>query len=654
MSSFEIFAQNVRALLTHRNLRLKDLAEKIGLSESYLSLVLNGTKRNLGDEYKDRIAAFFGLPMSYLYTENPSSYDNAGFEPVPEGHLRTETKGLIDAFLERANLESRQVPFYLALAALSDHEAHSVKKYFSRILGYFEQSDSERSKDREFVLLRLNADQRRLLLACSLAGNNARMEWIESIVQMEKDLFADSIEELVALDLVSIIEDIAGNRVLLRRNLKDVLPSKYTQDKLRLMYLDLSAAMEAFPDDEPRFFLDLARVMVKAGLTQKAVHNFQKAANEYEKSQLWDMAARAWHEASIAFGILNDQRERGKCLCKYAACLGHNGDLDGADLVGGCAFQVFQDAQLEDMLVYVCLAMGNVYSGKDYSRAASWYKKGLASAEPSSPNYGHLLMNLATASFAQGKIEQAESALNQARGWIRSQKPPEANRLASHVDLMSGLIEFKRRNWKMAKGYYLSSIKKAPERYQVDFAVAYHNLGMILYREDRTGESLEYLYKAQKLYLQDNLQSHWAYAGVEVAKALLREGRIEEASALLERIPAMLESSARTELGWVLLLRACMERSRGAYRQAKNLAARSIELFQQDESSREIACASLWLSNLLEETGDRVGVEQLRNRAYSIYSRNRWDLRELHRECSLLNPRSSNTGTKSMAATKNT
>ena len=96
-----------------------------------------------------------------------------------------------------------------------------------------------------------------------------------------------------------------------------------------------------------------------------------------------------------------------------------------------------------------------------------------------------------------------------------------------------------------------------------------------------------------------------------------------------------------------------MERSRGAYRQAKNLAARSIELFQQDESSREIACASLWLSNLLEETGDRVCVEQLRNRAYSIYSRNRWDLRELHRECSLLNPRSSNTGTKSMAATKN-
>ena len=151
-----------------------------------------------------------------------------------------------------------------------------MKKYFSRILEYFEQSDSERSKDREFVLLRLNADQRRLLLACSLAGNNARMEWIESIVQMEKDLFADSIEELAALDLVSIIEDIAGNRVLLRRNLKDVLPSKYTQDKLRLMYLDLSAAMEAFPDDEPRFFLDLARVMVKAGLTQKQSIAFRK------------------------------------------------------------------------------------------------------------------------------------------------------------------------------------------------------------------------------------------------------------------------------------------------------------------------------------------------------------------------------------------
>ncbi len=654
MSSFEIFAQNIRALLAHRNLKLKDLAEKIDLSESYLSLVLNGTRRNLGDEYKDRIAAFFGLPVSYLYTENPSSFDSTGLEMVLEDHLRTETKGLIDAFLERNNLESRQIPFYLALTALSDHEVHSVKKYFTKILGYFEHSDLERNKDREFNLLTLNSNQRRLLLACSLAGNNARMEWVESIVQMEKNMFTDSIEELADLDLVSIFEDVTGKRVLLRKNLKDVLTSQYTQDKLRLMYLDLSAAMEIFPADESGFFLNLARVMIKAGLTPKAVLYFQKAANEYEKSQLWDAAAKTWHEASIAFGTLNDQRERGKCLCKCAACLGHIGDFDGADLMGGYAFQVFQDAQLEDMLIYVCLALGNIHSGKEYSRAASWYKKGLASAEASSPNYGHLLMNLATANFAQGKIEQAENTLNQTRGWIRSQKSPEANRLASHADLMSGLIEFKRRNWKMAKGYYLSSIKKAPEKYQGDFAVAYHNLGMILYREDRTGESLKYLYKAQELYLQVNLQNHWAYAGVEIAKALLREGRIEEASALLQKIPAMLKISARTELGWVFLLRACIERFKGAYRQARTLATKSMELFQQDEYNREIACASLWLSGLLEETGDKVGIEQLRNRAYAIYSRNRWDLRELHRECNLLSPKSSNAGAKSFTATKNT
>ena len=66
MSSLEIFAHNVKTLLNQRNLRLKDLAEEIDLSESYLSLVLNGTRKNLGDKYKDRIAAFFGVPISVV------------------------------------------------------------------------------------------------------------------------------------------------------------------------------------------------------------------------------------------------------------------------------------------------------------------------------------------------------------------------------------------------------------------------------------------------------------------------------------------------------------------------------------------------------------------------------------------------------------
>lgn len=640
MSSLEIFAQNVKTLLNQRNLRLKDLAEAIDLSESYLSLVLNGTRRNLGDKYKDRIAAFFGVPMSQLYAEFPAFSDNDDTQAYTEDPLRAEVKGVIDAFIQRANLYSKQIPFYLALASLSDQEARSVRKYLTMVLKHFEESDSSDSILREAHLLELTAQQRQVLLACSLAGDNARTEWIRPLCQMHDTAFQEALEQLAALDLISIVEDVSGNRVRLKRSLRNVLSSQYTQDKLKQHYADLAAAMEMYPGDDPGFYADLARTLVKAGLTSRALPYYKQAALGYQDHRLWDMAVKIWHELSLAYAVLDRPRERGKCLCRCAQALAQNGDFDSADTLGNHAFKVFQEAQADDMLVYCCLTMGNIHSDTDYAKAASWYKKGLDSAGVTSPNYGHLLMNLATSYFAQGKIDQAEICLNQTRRWIQEHKPQEACRLASHADLISGLIEFRRRNWKAAKRYYQSAIEQAPEKLG-DLAVAYHNLGMIFYREDSPGMALDYLRQARELFERDNLQSRWASAGVEIVKVYIREGRLKEAASLLDTVPDKLDKAHRTELGWVFLLKACIEKANGNYGRAKAMATRALEIFHQEESARDAACASLWLCNLMEATGDIPRAQQLRNTAYTIYYKNHWDLRDLHRECTLLEPKRS-------------
>lgn len=641
MSSLEIFAHNVKTLLNQRNLRLKDLAEEIDLSESYLSLVLNGTRKNLGDKYKDRIAAFFGVPISQLYSEFPTFSDTDETHAYAEDPLRAEVKGAIDAFIERTDLHSTEIPFYFALAALSDQEARSIKKYLTTVLNYFDKRDSQQSHMREDRLLSMTPRQRTVLLACSLAGNNARIEWVRPLCQMEDSEFQQSIDELIALEMIWLAEDVHGNRVRLKRSLRDVLSSHYTQDKLRLLYTDLAAAMELYPDEDPGFFAALARIFVKAGLTSRALPYYKKAALGYQDHKVWDMAAKVWHELSMAYGVLNNQRERGKCLCRCAQALAENKDFDGAGVMGGHAFQVFKEVQAEDMLVYTCLTMGNIYSENDYNKAAAWYKKGLEASGVSSPNYGNLLMNLATSYYAQGNTTQAEIYLNQTRKWVLDYKPREANRLASHADLMSGLIEFSRRNWKAAKRFYQSAIEQAPEKNQIDLAVAYHNLGMIFYREDRSGTALEYLAKAGQLFQDDKLENRWACTGVEIAKVLVREGRIKEAASLLEDVSDKLDKNDRIELGWAFLLRACIEKANGVYGRAKTMASRTLELFNQEESWRDAACASLWLCNLLEATGDITRAQQLRNTAYTIYSKNHWDLRELHRECSLLEPKHS-------------
>ena len=211
MSSLEIFAQNVKTLLDRRNLRLKDLAKEIDLSESYLSLVLNGTRKNLGDKYKDRIAAFFGVPISQLYSEFPAFADTGYAQPYIEDPLRAEVKSVIHAFVEQTSLYSVEIPFYLALAALSDQEARSIKKYFTMVLEHLEKSESDQSNLREDRLLNLTPEQRTVLLACSLAGNNARIEWVRQLCHMEDGELQKHIEELIALDLISVAEDVRGN-----------------------------------------------------------------------------------------------------------------------------------------------------------------------------------------------------------------------------------------------------------------------------------------------------------------------------------------------------------------------------------------------------------------------------------------------------------
>ena len=127
---------------------------------------------------------------------------------------------------------------------------------------------------------------------------------------MHDTAFQEALEQLAALDLISIVEDVSGNRVRLKRSLRDVLSSQYTQDKLKQLYADLAAAMEMYPGDDPGFYADLARTLVKAGLTSRALPYYKQAALGYQDHRLWDMAVKIWHELSLAYAVLDRPRER--------------------------------------------------------------------------------------------------------------------------------------------------------------------------------------------------------------------------------------------------------------------------------------------------------------------------------------------------------
>lgn len=77
MKSAEVFRENVKKLMNKRGIKVKELASMVGLSPSYLSLILSGERENLSDFHKDAIALALGVSLWQLFKED------ADFEEEP-------------------------------------------------------------------------------------------------------------------------------------------------------------------------------------------------------------------------------------------------------------------------------------------------------------------------------------------------------------------------------------------------------------------------------------------------------------------------------------------------------------------------------------------------------------------------------------------
>lgn len=89
----DIFRQNLRHLMAEHGLKVKDLADMVGLSPSYLSLILSGERQNLSDFHKDAIALALGTTVAALYTPGAFGFpaDEAGFQSEEEGRFGAMT-----------------------------------------------------------------------------------------------------------------------------------------------------------------------------------------------------------------------------------------------------------------------------------------------------------------------------------------------------------------------------------------------------------------------------------------------------------------------------------------------------------------------------------------------------------------------------------
>lgn len=634
MSSLELFAKNVRLLLEKRGWRIRDLADRTGISGAYLSQVLNGTKKNISDEYKDRIACALGVSVGCLYSDTPIGSEDDWLFVSNLHHEREELKSIVDTFLARTGLEDARSAFHAGCGLLNEKDARLVARYISGVLGALSSTGYS-----DGTVEPLTSDLTRLFSYCWLAGSGARVEWIREICGLEDEEFRQGIQRLSEMGYLHLVEESGSTRVRIAPSVPSPpLSSLFSQRGLQSTSLALAFAMQVFPDEGPAFEARLSDVLLKAGRYAEAFQHMQTAAKMLESIGHWHPAAEHWHRAAVIAGIISRGQMRVRCLCQAARCAAKTGDLEFTDSIGRRALALAQTpGQPAWQSVYVCISMGNAFQDLDLHCALKWYEKGLSCDEQRSQWYASLVLNVTGVLLQMKRTGEAEQYLGHLEKWIRcNQSFQSVGHYRQRCFEMTGIVLMQRHDWVGARKAFEETIAQSQGKQTASAGVAWHGLGLLSYYEDKCEQSREYYSLAEDCFLRLGLERQLEALYVDMAKVAVRKGAFKKAEELLSR-----SEKCPHEQPWILLLRACIAGSRGYGATAIRLAKAAIDGFRSRDFENETACATLWLSKLLVENGNLADARFYENWAFSIYNRRRWDVKHLLQQCSLLGARAS-------------
>ena len=315
MKSRDTFRLNVRERMTNQGLRVKDLADMVGLSPSYLSLVLSGERVNLSDQHKDAIALALGTSVADLYTERPT-----GTAEVPGPHggaedTRVDTAFILrrardvtpfEDFLRVLNVTDTRLlqAYYRELNSISDDDVRKFGGMLRNVLTSW-QAASSQNKSGEVLAPNgasrpeaavLEPDHRTLLWLISYISaltGEASLNALSAALSWTLEKIHMALEPLLLAGVVAVVSPTAaepGGEVAVKaaedvrpEPLAPWIPAGVRQSAL----LAFARTLEARPDAEPE---DLARVFLEAGDLHKAREWYVGAAVRAVDSELWRIA----------------------------------------------------------------------------------------------------------------------------------------------------------------------------------------------------------------------------------------------------------------------------------------------------------------------------------------------------------------------------
>lgn len=606
------------------------MAERTNISESYLSLVLNGTKRNMSDDYKDRIALALGVSVSSLFSESFSLEQDHLMALSAPAHERRQLKELIELLMERTGLEEHRLAFQVSCGILSDAEAKAVAHFLSEVLRNLDQG-----KALGILPTHVEDKEIEILAMCHIAGSGARLEWIQALTGMGKDELSEVLRSLERRGVLKVARENDSLRIFLENSfLPPPVSSMFTQKEINDLYLTLACAMKALRDDGSEFEAKLGDVLSRCGKYKEAQERWIEAATLLELQGYWEPAAENWQKAAVISGILERPNTQIRCLCEAAEAMAQAGNWLMVETLGTQAWEVagrLGNASL--MFSNICIALGNCYYSRDPHKAVKWYDKGLSHCEPTLVTFGILLQNAVGVYLQLDRIQAAQDRLDGLVSWLSTYGKQLKVEIHKSL-LLKGLVQYRKREWNDAKRSFESFISSGAKEDPIGDGVALHGLGMIAYYQDDTLTAKRLIDNAKTLFAQRELTRQVLAATVDLARVELREGNLADAARLLSEGGAY-----PPEPGWVCFLQACIRRASGDVYNAIAKAREALDIFNAQSSSSGIATTTLWLSQVLKAHGSEKDAEFYENWWYDVVSKNKWDPKTFLDESNLLVPK---------------
>jgi len=447
LKSSQVFRENVKKLMERQGLKVKDLAEMVNLSSSYLSLILSGERGNLSDDHKDALALALGVSVADLYlppdmpsmvpSETAGSTRRESWAPYREvgrsvPNLKRDTSAFED-FLRALNItdDLLLLAFYREINKLSDEEVTHLGDVLRNVLVLWQEKRMERNEAgvgrepytpdfgrSEARKLPLDHDLRRLVGAiAALQGvlGDVPLKFLEvalSLKAWEVLAKAGALEETGLIVLVEKDRGISAkvtSPFVLERALEWISPA-FRKDLL------FTLAKKAEEEHLSLSYTETAQLYLEAGEMASARLFYQKAAEESFSLQKWREAREVLLVIASLDRFLKSSPDETAVINQMMVTTCFNlGDLDLARMYQERNLAYWEKGQcLDDLLKGYAMMSTILVRQGNWSSAVAYLDKALGLVSKDPLGEARVRISLAGLLTERGLLTRAREELERA------------------------------------------------------------------------------------------------------------------------------------------------------------------------------------------------------------------------------------------------